>query len=323
MYELLVPYGKRSDGELVRVADADKSSTYFCPGCDDRLILRDGEKRLKNFAHSSNQCSAESLWHRTAKALLRMVIERNASGESDMIKLQCTCKSCGEVNAVSIKSKHFDGATEEHRQGEFVCDVVAFGEGRERLALEVVYTNPMSELKKQNLSIPWIELSALDVIENPYTWRPISAKLLDWTCRVCRTPAPTVQDVADRFGIERSLYSIDKSDLSAKYVAAVENCYGCKQDIPVFWWRGVPFCEELPPEPRPKTIRYRYSKMYGGKYWANVCAGCGAPQGDNFLFLNGGVLADMPKTKLPADVRPKKSVAMAQFERIIARNVGS
>ncbi|WP_457552592.1 hypothetical protein [Desulfobacula sp.] len=92
-----------------------------------------------------------------------------------------------------------------------------------------------------------------------------------------------------------------KEPVTAKYVAGVETYFKCKNEIPVFWWDGIPFCQEEPPDPKPKTIKLKYSKKYGGSYWANTCANCGMTQGDNFLFLfENGPLFGLPVSKRKA-----------------------
>lgn len=62
-------------------------------------------------------------------------------------------------------------------------------------------------------------------------------------------------------------------------------CFNCKEQILVFWWPGVPFCEKQPPYPMPRTIKLRSSKIYGWAYWANTCPKCDILQGDNHLFI--------------------------------------
>lgn len=325
MDSLLVPFGVAPDGGLVDVASADKRVIYRCPACDDRLILRDGEIRVKNFAHRADtQCSAESIWHKTAKRLLVNAIQLNARGEGARITLNCECDSCHSIDTVNIPPRYFSDAIEEHPVDDYKCDVVGFRADVEALAIEVLYTNPMSSEKRQRLRLPWIELSAIAVVEAACHWIPLTARLDNHKCRSCVAASKTVTEVADQFGIERALYSVDHNNRTAKYVADAETCFKCKQRVPVFWWRGVPFCQTPPPEPRPKTIKYKHSKQYGGSYWANTCANCGMLQGDNHLFVfEDGALADMPKAKLPDDTRMRDDSPIAEFKRVIRRNFGA
>jgi hypothetical protein len=67
--------------------------------------------------------------------------------------------------------------------------------------------------------------------------------------------------------------------------------------------------------------------MYGGKYWMNICPGCRAPQGDNFVFL----ASDSPFSKLhinetqemKASRHNQNAAVVSQFMNVIKRNMGS
>ena len=63
------------------------------------------------------------------------------------------------------------------------------------------------------------------------------------------------------------------------YRFTLTNCWKCNKEILVFDWPEGCDLEK----PKPRTIRYRRSKMAGGEYWGNVCAYCGILQGDFFL----------------------------------------
>ena len=83
----------------------------------------------------------------------------------------------------------------------------------------------------------------------------------------------------------------------------------------------MPFCDSLPPELRPKIISFRYSKQYGGKYWANTYVNCGVTRGDNYLFLfEGAVLGHLPLSD--SFHEQQSAAAVSAFKRIINRNSG-
>ena len=299
MQDFVVPFAVNPSGALVPPREAKVGISYLCPHCDCVLVLRAGSKKARHFGHPSGAvCSPESAIHRTAKRLIAQVIKANARGEGPRIRLHCECAKCAEVRPISLEPKHFSDAREEYEIQNFVCDVVAFHENSPRLAIEVFHTNPMTVDKKAELEIPWIELVATKVVENPYDWVPTSARLKDVTCKKCKTHAKNVERVARKFGIADSLYSAHRNDVRARYVASFSECYKCKSEIPLFWWRGVPFCEQEPPEPRPHTIQYRRSTRYGDSYWANTCPACHSMQGDNYIYLGSrAVFAGMPQRR--------------------------
>lgn len=71
------------------------------------------------------------------------------------------------------------------------------------------------------------------------------------------------------------------------FIPAVIMCWHCKKDILVFTWKGRGLFPQEEPKikPYPRTIQKRFSKQWGGEYWANTCPMCKSIQGDNYLFL--------------------------------------
>lgn len=143
-------------------------------------------------------------------------------------------------------------------------------------------------------------------------------------CRHCRgevdfeIPRTALIEIADRHGVPRDLYAPRYQTDDRPFVAELETCFRCRKDTPVFWWDGVPFAETAPPWPMPANIKRRYSKTYGGKYWANTCFHCGALQGDNFLFLfENGVLSH-----LPIDAKVQKQLNKQAVERFTKKMLG-
>lgn len=55
----------------------------------------------------------------------------------------------------------------------------------------------------------------------------------------------------------------------------------------MFEWKSGLWGDK-PIPPIPKTIKYRYSKTVGNKYWANTCSYCNSLQGDFFLKCEPG-----------------------------------
>lgn len=324
---LRVPYGLNEFGELVSAQAAQSVASYKCPCCYETLVYRAGDIRTKHFAHPpSSTCNLESILHITAKKLIQSVIVENSKG-TQTIALENHCRNCGVVFSTSIPGKTFSNAGVEVRVGNYVCDVVGYRGNSIALAIEILNTHKVDSAKAQNLDTRWVELKADDVIKDPVKWAPTQANLKDSYCCDCKKHIKHVFEVADKYGIERSLYSPVKDPSNAKYIAAVETCFKCKQETPVFWWQGVPFCEQEPPNPKPRTIKPRHSKQFGGTYWANTCASCSMIQGDNYLYL----FENAPFKGLPLSTDTQNETvgvrvvsgksAVSEFMRVLKRNL--
>lgn len=285
MNELRIQFGLDADGNIIAAENAVKGKAYFCPACSERVVIKAGKIRAKHFSHpSASNCNHETVLHQTAKHLIIAAIENNAKN-SRVINLHDKCAECYDNHVIELIPTTFSHAGMEIRIDNYICDIVGYKRPEGRLAIEIFATNKLEDIKAKNLGVYWIELKAEDVIENPYSWKPIQKNLKSTYCTKCKIHFSNVIKIADKWGIDRSLYSPAKKLKKAKYIADTEVCFNCKNEIPVFWWAGVPFCTFEPPLPRPKTIKFKYSRRYGGSYWANTCANCGAIQGDNFLFL--------------------------------------
>ena len=280
-----IPFGTDKNENLIPVDDAVKGEQYYCIECGSPLMVKQGEIREKHFSHIPNSnCNRETVLHKTAKRLIQDVIKQNFRNESE-INLKLNCDSCDKPHTVNIKKGSFSDSKEEVRVGNFVCDVVGYRNNSPSLGIEIFQTHKVDNEKGENLALPWIELNASDVISNPREWSPIKYKLQKNQCLPCKTESKRVEEVCTKWNIDRSLYSTEKKVNQSDYIASTTKCWKCRLVIPVFWWKGVPFAEETPPQPSPWTIRNEYSKAYGGKYYANTCPNCKNVQGDNFVFL--------------------------------------
>ena len=192
--------------------------------------------------------------------------------------------------------------------GTYVCDVVGLrgpdGDDAIALIVEIFHTHLVGQKKGLALEHPWIELRAADVLgdfdrnpEGPFAWWPNNRRRLKPVrCPDCRDWGKKVHSVAAALGMPCDGLARTSELGKATYLCALDNCWSCKQDTPVYWWEGAPFAEETPPAPRPPSVRFRNSKAYGGKYWMNNCAHCGAPLGDNFLYsMAPAPLGQMPQ----------------------------
>jgi hypothetical protein len=312
---LAVPYGLDPTSNLVHAKDAVKGTLYICPGCDAPLTLRQIRERTTHYAHRpGTACDGEALIHITAKVLVAKVMMENASSTT-RVRLRYNCSSCVEPFDKVLGTNAFNGAIVEAQIERFRCDVVALRNDLPVLAVEIFNTHQVEHYKAAALTIPWIEVHAADIVENPYHWKSTNGRLKSMVCPDCREEELKLKTTAARWGLPLS---------NPPYLAAVAPCWACKADIVWYWWPGVPFAADRPPSPMPSTIKFRHSKMYGGKYWMNVCPGCQAPQGDNFVFLaNASPFAHLELRHIsqPARVQVQTTGAVSLFLNVLKKNL--
>jgi hypothetical protein len=319
--ELLVPYGINREGLLVAAADARKGDSYACPQCAAQLLLRAGEVVKRHFAHRmDSMCTAESIAHIIAKRLVVQVIEEcSAIDAKRQLTLTSECRCCGDRFPVELPSSALTSAVLEQQVGPYVCDVVASRTGQQVLAIEILATHPVNESKAVALSLPWIELRADSVLRDPYCWQPVATRgLKALVCPACKARVAEVKVVVRKWGLGFEEPALFRDASRAKFLAEVTTCWSCQEEIPVYWWAGVPFCDTEPPMPRPRTVKFRKSKAYGGSYWANTCPGCNHVQGDNYVFLDAeAVINGLPLRQTEETKGAFSNSATAIAERLL------
>jgi len=176
--ELLIPYGIDPKGNLTKAADAKRGIEYVCPECGSPLVYRAGESVTHHYAHKANTaCTGESILHLTAKALIAQAINEHCASEvGASISMKCACDCCNSDFTLNLPKNVFSSARQEERIGSFICDVVAISADQPKLAIEVLATHAVGDEKASQLSIPWIELKAEDVLANPTLWKPVASQ---------------------------------------------------------------------------------------------------------------------------------------------------
>lgn len=282
--KIQMQYALDLDGHLVKADDAFHDADYHCPGCKAELTLKMGPMRAYHFEHKSLiECDSDMLFHSTAKLLISQIINQYVTSKIK-ICLQCTCDTCDDHFEKILPKSSFTTAEIEGEIEGFSFDVLAFHDGNPNLGIEILKANETVQGKTVNL--PWISLQAQDVINQPYLWRPIQSRLNKISCAHCKV----IRSTHEGKQLHRKL-----PEVHSDYVAARAPCWKCDETISWYWWPGVPFAKVKPPLPMPNTIKYLFSKRYGGKYWMNTCPFCHSSQGDNFVFL----AEDSPFKSLP------------------------
>lgn len=291
-----IPGGINKLGEVVLANDAKKGESYTCISCSGELIFRVGEIREKHFSHApNNSCSSETIMHLLAKRRIVKAIEQNAEGKNDILMVN-KCPGCYNEFMVEIPRSTFSKAEEEVPISGFICDAIAYRDNKDPLGIEIFQTHKVDEYKGSNLPIPWVEFNAIDIIKNPYYWHPINSnKLNPIKCKQCKKRNQNIINVARKWGIDSNIFTTVKNPESGNYIADVVKCFHCENEIPVFWWFGIPFSQDKPPMPMPSTIKYKYSKYLRISCYMNTCPNCNVPQDDYYLFLdNDGPFSGLP-----------------------------
>ena len=168
MPDLKIPYASLSPflSTMVHANNADKANPYYCPCCSTRLILRNGDIRVKHFSHPVGSCSAESIYHSTAKSLILDIFRE---GRFYDIKFPAVCDNCNSLPIISFP-KSVTSLSLEYKLNNYVYDIVCFSGSSAIFAIEICYSHKVDTLKSRNSFIPIFEFQALDVLSNPYCY---------------------------------------------------------------------------------------------------------------------------------------------------------
>lgn len=280
MAALKVPCAIDSEGNISYPCDSERGNVYFCPACGCRVILRKGSVKTAHFAHDRDAvCAQETILHKTAKLLIQKAVRDWKKGEGERPAFVRACQICSGKAEQPVPDKVDDALLEYRLPNGYVVDVALMVNGEVEAAVEVHVTHAVDETKAQGLFIPFLEVSGLAVVEDPYRW----VSLLDYfqpiTCRNCRITFDKFQlktkELAHRAGIVLP---------SSYYRYGICQCWKCNREILVFDWPERGWSQAKPLQmPVPKTIQYRYSKTVNQKYWVNTCSYCHSIQGDFYL----------------------------------------
>ena len=281
--KLRVPFAFDDGKKLYAPQTAEKGKLYFCPACQDTVILRKGKIKTAHFAHKASEtCNQETILHKTAKQLIVDVISDWKSGKIDTPILKRRCEICRKIMNQPIPDK-VECATVEYRMSDgFVVDVALMVENEPAAGIEIRVSHAVDEKKAELLSIPFIELDGQAVVENPTIFDPIQDQFLSFTCRKCKQAKEQFRIKVNKIAKETGIELPDRY-----YRYGFCECWKCKRDIIVFTWPKASEWDNSQPrvKPMPRTIQYRYSNTVGGKYWVNTCPRCKSIQGDWGLFF--------------------------------------
>ena len=279
---LTTPFGLDNDSQLTHANDARRDNAYFCPSCEQQLILKRGKIKTPHFAHKSeSKCSGETIQHKIAKLRIADAITNWKVGKTEAPKIGVGCQHgwCNEKKWMPMPET-VSKAVLERPIGEYRVDVALMNGETPIAAIEVKVSHSVDRTKQKTLPIPFIEVEADAILGDPTAFISIRDTLKRHTCAKCKDTKARFDELARKLLKPAGLQTLP----TQYYRYGLQQCWKCNKRILVFAWSYGDWRASKPSvNPIPKTIQYRYSSSVGDKYWANVCHHCNSIQGDWFL----------------------------------------
>lgn len=185
--DLKYTYALDENEKIIEVSLAVKGGNYHCPYCKERMIIREGQKKRKHFAHYRNteHCSYETYLHSLAK----MRIEEWFNSDKDFgieIKVLQPCKNydkciwknlyynshlCNKEEIIKYNLKgYYNNIAVEKKYKGLIPDLLLTNNGKEDyppIFIEVCVSHPCSvEKMNSNNHIIEIKLKNEQELEN-------------------------------------------------------------------------------------------------------------------------------------------------------------
>lgn len=281
-----VPLATNDQGELVDISEATKDKNYCCPSCRTPLIVRKGEIKVHHFAHKTcNFCSQETVIHKTAKLLLYNMVKDWKEGQTQAPIINRQCQICYKKIPQPLPNKVQSAELEIKLANGLIMDVALMGSERVLAGIEVKVTHEVNSEKAELMPIPFIEIDGYKFVENPKEINVIQDKFNPITCNDCK------QKLIKYISRAEKISKLSNIELpSSFYRYGICRCWKCKKEILVFTWPGHSnfTIDEPQVEPKPPSIKFKYSNTIKSKYWVNCCPYCNSIQGDFFLYNQSG-----------------------------------
>ena len=200
MEEFGVRYALASDGSVADPKTAPKlERAYRCFDCGEYVHVRRGEVRRPYFAHYAERlhpCNAETIAHEAAKHKLVALLQQGISefglllacqGYIDAIREAEPCPDETQLER-PLRVPNFDYAGVEVSVGSYRLDAAARLKGQVVFGLEVYQSHLVDAPKRAALmasKLPWAEVRAEAVLEEPLPWRVVSSSFGRYQCGNC------------------------------------------------------------------------------------------------------------------------------------------
>ncbi len=284
--KILYTVATNKSGELVTAVDADKGSDFFCPVCNNELLLRKSGNTGKNakrphFAHKTltPNCTPESALHHSFKRLLTRKLEQHIS-DSTPLEITWKCNNCGEKHSGNLIKKAINVKL-EYYMGECQPDIALIDKGGKVFAvIEIVVTHKPEQkilefYRANNITLIQINLESDQDIFN-LNLKASNPNIVS----LCTNPkCPS----CGRATLKRYLTIIDGW------------CYKCKGSMNIATiHRGFNGYYMRPDEFSPSEVaianskganlKMNYSKTMRERYMSDTCPNCNAFAGSHFVF---------------------------------------
>ncbi len=285
MSALKIPFAFDIDQNLVKADDAKKGQQYFCPGCDEILILKKGEKNAAHYSHKeSDICTQEKIIRQAAKYRVQNAIR----GWKDRgLKVPVLVRECGACwgKFDQVLPEKVDTANIDFEFGKHTLDIALMANNEVLAAVVIDIGQTLDEYKPLSLGIPHISIDGWKVIDNPTLWQVELDAFRLFVCKKCKMSFRRFQEKVLKISKKTRVKIPD-----SYYRYSVTYCWKCQTRFIVFAWPGHGHHTMGKPkkEPVPNTIQNRFSKTAGHKYWANICPKCRMIQGSFYLHGEPG-----------------------------------
>jgi len=164
------------NGVLIKANDAVKTEDYFCPECNDKLILKKSGKTGKgskrpHFAHYSQSpnCTPEGVLHKSFKLLLLEKIRKHIT-EKSPINIEWECIYCHEKHTGNLIQYAVE-TQDEYKMEKCRADIALLNQDSKPFAvIEIVVTHKPDEeviefYKQNKIILIQIELDSEDDLD--------------------------------------------------------------------------------------------------------------------------------------------------------------
>ncbi len=195
-----VRYALASDGSVADPKTAPKlERAYRCFDCGEYVHVRRGEVRKPYFAHYAERphpCNAETIAHEAAKRKLVAFLQQGTPEFELLLICQGYIDTFGDIEPCPdearlerpLRVSDFDYAGVEVSVGSYRLDAAACLKGQVVFGLEVYQSHLVDAPKRAALTaakLPWAEVYADAVLEQPQPWQVISSSFGPYQCESC------------------------------------------------------------------------------------------------------------------------------------------
>jgi len=291
--KMTTPFGLTDTGELVSARQAHRLKSYLCPACGAALLLKKGKVRKPYFMHPIvGQCDINSVWRRTAKLLIVESVKRWKAGIGKRPVIRRICFGCFNRRDFPLLDIVDGTACDVKLTNGKMADVVLLSDNVPIAAIQVFVTHS-EETKELGEVLPWIDVSAKEIIANPTLWDSVCESLGYFECSLCeqqqeeQRKARRGRNRARSGKLKKKRVFTARKEIKMKkkkqkehreikklvhqfkltlpsnpsYIHKLFTCKGCNKKTIVFSWQNHLMCngsdEASPPSPVPASLQLR------------------------------------------------------------------